>query len=106
LRAVIEAMQAWRGVAQTTAATIGSELGSLTRFANPSQLMGYSGLVASWPYHRPHVTGFLLRRQKNLHAAFGSAVRICHRKDQCLPTWWAGGTGNSRIRTVSTRRGY
>jgi transposase len=35
------------GVAQTTAATIVSELGSLSRFTSPRQLMGYSGLVAS-----------------------------------------------------------
>lgn len=96
IRAVIEALQALRGVAQTTAATIVSELGSLSRFDNPRQLMGYSGLVArehssgnrvqrggitktgnghlrrvvmesAWAYqHRPNVTGFLLRRQKNL----------------------------------------
>ncbi|MCK6501023.1 MAG: IS110 family transposase [Nitrospira sp.] len=96
MRAVIEALQALRGVAQTTAATIVSELGCLSRFENPRQLMGYSGLVsrehssgthiqrgaitktgnahlrrvvveASWAYqHRPNVTGFLLRRQKNL----------------------------------------
>ena len=95
-RAVIEALQALRGVAQTTAATIVSELGSLSRFPSPSKLMGYSGLVArehttgnrvkrggitktgnshlrrvlveaAWAYqHRPNVTGFLLRRQKNL----------------------------------------
>lgn len=96
VRNVIEALQALRGVAQTTAATIVSELGSLSRFESPRQLMGYSGLVASehssgsriqrgsitktgnahlrrvvveaaWPYqHRPNVTGFLLRRQKSL----------------------------------------
>src|SRR3954447_19359727 len=96
IRAVIEALQALRGVAQTTAATIVSELGSLSRFENPRQLMGYSGLVArehssgnriqrgsitktgnahlrralveaAWAYqHRPNVTGFLLRRQKSL----------------------------------------
>jgi len=96
IRAVIEALQALRGVAQTTAATIVSELGMLSRFSNPRQLMGYSGLVpsehssgnrvqrgpitksgnghlrrvlveAAWAYqHRPNVTGFLLRRQKNL----------------------------------------
>ena len=46
IRTVIEALQALRGVAQTTAATIVSELGSLSRFQNPRQLMGYSGLVA------------------------------------------------------------
>jgi transposase len=96
IKAVIEALQALRGVAQTTAATIVSELGSLSRFSSPRQLMGYSGLVArehssgnriqrssitktgnahlrrvlveaAWAYqHRPNVTGFLLRRQKNL----------------------------------------
>ena len=45
VRAVIEALQALRGVAQTTAATVVCELGSLSRFRSPRQLMGYSGLV-------------------------------------------------------------
>jgi transposase len=96
IREVIEALQALRGVAQTTAATIVSELGSLSRFESPRQLMGYSGLVArehssgkriqrgsitktgnahlrrvlveaAWAYqHQPKVTGYLLRRQKSL----------------------------------------
>jgi transposase len=96
IRAVIEALQALRGVAQTTAASIVSELGSLSRFQSPRQLMGYSGLVpcerssgsrvqrgritktgnghlrrvlveAAWAYqHRPNVIGWLLRRQKDL----------------------------------------
>ena len=47
IRAVIEALQALRGVAQVTAATIVSEIGSFSRFQSPRQLMGYSGLVAS-----------------------------------------------------------
>jgi len=54
IRAVIEALQALRGVAQTTAATIVSELGSVSRFQSPRQLMGYSGLVA-----REHSSGTL-----------------------------------------------
>jgi transposase len=96
IRSVIEALQSLRGVAQMTAATIVCELGSLSRFESPRQLMGYSGLVsrehssgnriqrgaitktgnahlrrvlveAAWAYqHRPNVTGFLLRRQKSL----------------------------------------
>ena len=96
IRAVIEALQALRGVAQTTAATVVCELGSLSRFESPRKLMGYSGLVtanigchsngvqrrgygnryshlrrvlveaASACRHRPNVTGFLLRRQKSL----------------------------------------
>ena len=75
------------------------ELGNLSRFETPRQLMGYSGLVsrehssggkiqrgaitktgnahlrrvlieAAWAYqHRPDVTGFLLRRQKSLALA-------------------------------------
>jgi transposase len=96
VRAVIEALQALRGVAQTTAATVVCELGSLSRFKNPRQLMGYSGLVpreyssgnrtqrgaitksgnahlrrvlveSVWAYrHRPNVQGRVLRRQKAL----------------------------------------
>lgn len=96
MRAVIEALQALRGVAQTTAATLVSELGSLSRFPSPKQLMSYAGLTpsehssgnriqrgpitkagnahlrrvlveAAWAYqHRPDVSGFLLRRQKKL----------------------------------------
>jgi transposase len=96
IRAVIEALQSLRGVAQITAATIVSELGSLSRFESPQQLMSYSGLVprehssgnrvrrggvtktskshlrrvlveSAWAYqHRPNVSEGILRRQKNL----------------------------------------
>src|ERR1051326_2628676 len=113
IRAVIEALQALRGIAQTTSATIISELGSLSRFQSPRQLMGYSGLVASehssgnrvqrggitktgnghlrrvlveaaWAYqHRPNVTGFLLRRQKNL-AISEEAKQIAWKAQQRL----------------------
>jgi transposase len=44
-RAVIEALQCLRGVAKITAATIVAELGQLSRFDHPSQLMGYTGVV-------------------------------------------------------------
>jgi transposase len=40
IRAVIEALQALRGVAQTTAASIVSELGSLSRFPSPRRRFG------------------------------------------------------------------
>jgi len=113
IRAVIEALQALRGVAQTTAATVVSELGSLSRFPNPSQLMGYSGLVSSeytsgnrvrrgaitktgnahlrrvlveaaWTYqHRPNVQGRVLRRQKSL-ALSDEAKRIAWKAQQRL----------------------
>ena len=47
MRLVIEALQALRGVALVTAVTIVTEVGDLTRFTKPRQLMGYSGAVAS-----------------------------------------------------------
>jgi transposase len=96
MRAVVEALQALRGVAQITAVTVVAELGTLSRFASPRQLMGYSGLVSSehssgnriqrgsitktgnahlrrvivesaWAYqYRPWLGGLLLKRQKGL----------------------------------------
>ena len=45
--AVIEALQALRGIALVSAVTIASEVGELSRFTQPRQLMGYSGAVAS-----------------------------------------------------------
>lgn len=46
-RALIAGLQALRGVAKTTAVTIVAEVGRLSRFEHPRQLMGYSGLVPS-----------------------------------------------------------
>jgi transposase len=47
LRRVIEGLQALRGVARMTAVSVVAELGDLTRFPRPRQLMGYSGTVSS-----------------------------------------------------------
>ena len=47
MRAVIEALQALRGVARVGAATIVAELGEVSRFTGARQLMGYGGIVAS-----------------------------------------------------------
>lgn len=47
MRAVIDGLQALRGIALVSAVTIASEVGELSRFAKPRQLMGYSGAVAS-----------------------------------------------------------
>jgi transposase len=47
IRAVVEALQALRGIAKMTAVTIVSEVGAMSRFENPRQLMAYSGLVPS-----------------------------------------------------------
>jgi transposase len=52
MRAVIEALQALRGIAQVSAVTIVAEVGDLSRFSTAAQLMGYSGAVGS-----EHTTG-------------------------------------------------
>jgi transposase len=57
MRAVIDALQALRGVAKLTAVTIAAEVGELSRFARPKLLMGYSGAVP-----REHSSGERVRR--------------------------------------------
>jgi transposase len=57
IRAVIEALQSLRGIAQISAVTIMAEVGELSRFAHPRQLMGYSGAVS-----REHSSGERTRR--------------------------------------------
>ena len=108
MRAVIEALQALRGIARVSAATIVAEVGELSRFTRARQVMGYTGLgssedssgtrtrrgritktgnahlrriaiEAAWAYrHRPAVGGALKKRQ----AAVGEAVRAISWKAQ------------------------
>lgn len=96
MRAVIAGLQALRGIAKLSAATIVAETGELSRFGHPRQLMGYSGAVsceyssgsstwrgaitkagnahlrrivveAAWAYrHRPGVGTALRKRQEGL----------------------------------------
>ena len=96
LSAVIKGLQALRGIGQLSAVSVVAELGELSRFARPKQLMGYSGMVArehssgervrrygitktgnahlrrivveaAWSYrHRPRCTGTLAKRQEGL----------------------------------------
>lgn len=96
MQAVLQALQALRGVAKLTAATIVAEVGQLSRFASAKQLMSYGGVVSSeyssgasrrqgaitktgnahlrrvvveaaWSYrHHPHVAAALRKRQQGL----------------------------------------
>lgn len=47
LAATVSGLQTLRGVALVTAATLVAEIGDITRFQSPRQLMSYSGLVPS-----------------------------------------------------------
>jgi len=57
MRAVIDALQALRGIRLVSATTIVAEVGELSRFSRPRQLMGYSGAVP-----REHSSGARTRR--------------------------------------------
>jgi transposase len=95
MRAVIQGLQSLRGIAKVSAVSIVAELGEISRFAKPVQLMGYSGAVsrehtsgervqrgsiskagnahlrrivveAAWSYrHRPNIGAALAARQKD-----------------------------------------
>lgn len=69
LAPVVCALQALRGMALVVAATLIAELGDITRFANPRQLMSYLGLVPS-----EHSSGGT-RRQGGITKAGNGAAR-------------------------------
>ena len=54
-RAVIEALQALPEIALVSAVTIVAEVGQLSRFAKPPQLMGYGGVVAREDSSAPRI---------------------------------------------------
>jgi transposase len=57
MRALIAALQALRGIRKVSAATLVAEIGPVSRFPRPKQLMGYSGSVS-----RENSTGDSVRR--------------------------------------------
>lgn len=96
MKAVIDALQALRGIAKITATTVVTEVGNFSRFVRPKLLMGYGGIVpsehssgdskrrgaitktgnahlrrvlleAAWAYqHRPRLGGELKKRQQGV----------------------------------------
>ena len=69
LAPVLRSLVALRGMAMVAAATLVAELGDITRFAKPSQLMAYLGLVPS-----EHSSGNT-RRQGGITKAGNGAAR-------------------------------
>jgi transposase len=96
IQQVVQALQALRGVGKIVAVSVVAEVGSLSRFTKPSQLMAYAGMVSSeyssgnhiqrggitktgnshlrrviveaaWAYqHKPWIGGWLAKRQQGL----------------------------------------
>ena len=82
VREVVKGLQALRGIAEISAVTIVAELGSITRFDTPRQLMGYSRA----PTDRFFVRGVGAARfpartpaenERNVAASPRQATRIC-----------------------------
>jgi transposase len=71
LAPVAAALQAMRGMALVNAATLLAELGDLSRFTNPRQLMAYLGLVPS-----EHSSGASIKRGGITKAGNGAARRL------------------------------
>jgi len=71
LAPVVAALQAMRGMALVNAATLIAELGDLSRFANPRQLMAYLGLVPS-----EHSSGASVKRGGLTKAGNSAARRL------------------------------
>jgi len=71
LAPVAAALQTMRGMALVNAATVIAELGDLSRFANPRQLMAYLGLAPS-----EHSSGASVRRGGITKAGNGAARRL------------------------------
>jgi len=71
LAPVVVALQTMRGMALVNAATLIAELGDLSRFANPRQLMAYLGLVPS-----EHSSGTSIKRGGLTKAGNSAARRL------------------------------
>jgi len=71
MREVVEALQSLRGVSLIVAATTVAELGDLSRFDNPEQLMAFLGLVPS-----EHSSGGRRRRGGITKTGNGHARRV------------------------------
>src|SRR5712664_554871 len=67
MRAVMASLQTLRGIRQVMAATIVSEVGSLSRFPHPRELMGYSGTVPSEHSSGSHVHRGAITKTGNAH---------------------------------------
>jgi transposase len=71
LAPAVEAFQAMRGVSLIVAATVAAEVGDLSRFDTPRQLMAYLGLVPS-----EHSSGETVRRGSITKTGNGHARRV------------------------------
>jgi len=67
LRALVEALQALRGVAKVTAVPLATEFGTFSRFERAAQVMSYTGLVSSEHSSGPKTQRGSITKTGNAH---------------------------------------
>lgn len=91
LRAVVDALQALRGVAKVTAVTLATEFGSFKRFARAAQVMSYTGMVPSEHSSGPKTRRGAITKTGNSHLRrvlveaawyYRHRPRICQRQKE------------------------
>ena len=86
LRAIVDALQALRGVAKVTAVTLATEFGCFTRFEKAGQVMSYTGMVPSEHSSGPKTRRGAITKTGNSHlrrVLVESAWHYRHRPRLC-----------------------
>jgi transposase len=93
LRAVVDALQALRGVAKVTAVTLATEFGSFSRFERAGQVMSYTGVVPSEHSSGPRTRRSGITKTGNSHLRrvlveaawhYRHRPRLCQRQHELL----------------------
>jgi transposase len=91
LRAIVNALQALRGVAKVTAVTLATEFGCFSRFEKATQVMSYTGMVPSEHSSGPKTHRGAITKTGNSHLRrvlvesawhYRHRPRICQRQKQ------------------------
>jgi transposase len=91
LRAIVDALQALRGVAKVTAVTLATEFGSFSRFERAVQVMSYTGMVPSEHSSGPKTQRGAITKTGNSHLRrvlveaawhYRHRPRICQRQKE------------------------
>ena len=95
LRAIVDALQALRGVAKVTAVTLATEFGCFRRFERAAQVMSYTGLVPSEHSSGPRMRRSGITKTGNSHLRrvlveaawhYRHRPRLCQRQHALLQT--------------------
>ncbi len=91
LRAIVDALQALRGVAKVTAVTLATEFGCFSRFERAAQVMSYTGMVPSEHSSGPRTRRSGITKTGNSHLRrvlveaawhYRHKPRICQRQHE------------------------